>query len=150
MKSTVKKTLGVTFILTILLLPTVNALQTTDSESEDVLFAVSSWRNKVMVSIANYGNESVNYTFVMSYGFARPLLLRLLPPRFIYDNGTLGPNSTIQKTYRVRFSYSPLFAILTVDNTSLIGIGYVHGRRARFRSMIVQEGSPFAPFVEVE
>ena len=147
MKSTIKKTLGVTFILAILLLPTVNALQTADSESEYVFFAISSWKNKVVISIANYGNESesVNYTFVMSYGFLRPLLLRRLAPRFIFDNGTLGPNSTIQKGYRVRFSYSPLIAILTVDNTSLVGIGFVHGRRVGFRSIIVEEGSPFVP-----
>ena len=150
MKSNIKKTLVATFILTILLLPTVSAIQTTDSESENVYLAITSWRNKVMVSVANFGNESVNYTFMMTYGFVRPLLLRFLPPRFIYINGTLEANSTIQNTYRVRFSYSPLLAVLIVDNTSLIGIGYVRGRHVRFRSMIVEEGSLFSPFVEVE
>lgn len=143
MKSNIKKTLGVMFLLTILLLPTVSALQTMNSESENILFAISSWKNKVMITIINSGNESVNYTFMMSYGFSRPIILRLLPPRFIYENGTLGPNSTIQNTYKIRFSYSPLFAILVVDNTSLIGVGFVHGRRVRFKSMIVGEGSPF-------
>jgi len=146
MKTNTRKIIGIAFILTILLVPIASAIQKSSTDSENVIFTIYSHRGRIGMSIANFGNETVNYTFIVVYGFLRPLLIKRLLPTFIFENGTVSSNSSIDKTYRVRFSFSPIVAMLEVDNRAIICVGYVLGRRAIFKTVAVMDKS-FIPAI---
>jgi hypothetical protein len=150
MKANIRKIIGASFILTILLVPTVSAVQQASTNYEGVFFAIYSHRGKIGMSIANYGNESVNYTLMVVYGFFRSMLFKRLSPRVILENGTVAPDSSVEKLYKVRFSFSPIVAALQIDNKSLIYVGFVFGKRVRFKTMIVMENLSWFYPVKIE
>ena len=141
MKSNMKRITSAAFILTILLVPTVGAIQKTNTDTEDVVFSIHSNRGRIYMGIINYGNESVNYTFLVVYGFLRPAILKRLSPKIIFENDTVPANSSVDKMYRVRFSFSPIIVMLEVDNRTIICVGYVLGRRAMFKMVAVMDKS---------
>lgn len=142
MKLNPRKIIFPAFVLTILLIPTVSASasQNANINNDAVFYAIYANAGKITLSIANYRNESLNYSFVVVYGTFRILLLKNRSPTIIINNGTLSSNSSLEKTYRVKLSFSPIAAILQIDNRSLICVGYVFGKRVIFRTTAMMEG----------
>ncbi|MCX6667125.1 MAG: hypothetical protein NTV74_02645 [Euryarchaeota archaeon] len=142
MKLNLRKIIFPAFVLTILLIPTVSASasQNANINNDGVFYAIYANAGKITLSIANYRNESLNYSFIVVYGSLRISLITGRSPRVIIENGTIATNSSFEKTYRVRFSFSPIAAVLQVDNTSLICTGYVFGKRVIFRATAVIDG----------
>ena len=142
MKLNLRKIIFPAFVLTIILLATTVSVSATQNVNHDdgVFYAIYANAGKITLSIANYRNESLNYSFVVVYGTFRILLLKNRSPTIIINNGTLSSNSSFEKTYRVKLSFSPIAAVLQVDNTSLICTGYVFGKRVIFRTTAVMDG----------
>jgi len=142
MKLNLRKIIFPAFVLTIILLAATVSVSATQNVNHDdgVFYAIYTNAGKITLSIANYRNESLNYSFVVVYGTFRILLLKNRSPTIIINNGTLSPNSSFEKTYRVKLSFSPIVAVLQVDNTSLICTGHVFGKRVIFRTTAVVDG----------
>jgi len=102
------------------------------------MYEISAYsRGKILLAITNYGNESLNYSFFVVYRMFRGIMLKNKLPSTISENGTVNANSTLEKTYDVKFSFSPIVAVLTVGNNSLVCTGFVFGKRVIFRAMAV-------------
>jgi len=138
MKLNLGKIIFPAFVLAILLVPTVSVSATQNVNHDDgVFYAIYANAGKITLSIANYRNESLNYSFIVVYGSLRISLITGRSPRVIIENGTIATNSSFEKTYRVRFSFFPIAAVLQVDNRSLICTGFVFGKRVIFRTTAV-------------
>jgi hypothetical protein len=99
--------------------------------------AIGAQSGQIIMSIANGRNVSVNYTFSVEYGYMRILLRGKSSKTVLLENGTVSANSTLEKTYRVRFSFSPIVATLQVENRTLICVGFVFGIRVIFKATSV-------------
>jgi len=142
MKLNLRKIIFPAFVLTILLLvPTVGVSATQNVNHDDgVFYAIYANAGKITLSIANYRNESLNYSFLVVYGGLGSLLTKGRLLRVIIENGTIATNSSFIKTYRVKLSFAPIIALLQVDNTSLMCTGFVFGKRVIFRTTAVMDG----------
>jgi len=137
MKTNMKKILFTAVIFTLLAIPTASAVQQMNEERGDVIFSIDSRAGKISVGAINYGNESVNYSLIVVYGNLRILLLKELSPTMVVENGTIAPNSSFEKTCRLKFAFSPIVVVFQVDDNSLVCVGRVFGRRAIFRTTAV-------------
>jgi len=137
MKTNIKKILFTAVIFTLLAIPTASAMQQINKEHRDVFFSIYSHAGKISVNAVNYGNESVNYSLIVVYGNLRILLLKELSPTMVVENGTIGPNSSFEKTCRLKFAFSPIAVVFQVDNNSLVCLGRVFGRLAIFKTTAV-------------
>ncbi len=129
-----KKILGAALIFIVIVIPSTSAIQSLSNEHEDVIFALNSRAGKLTLGAFNYGNESVNYSLIIIYGNLRILLLKDVSPTMVFENGTIAPNGSFERTYRLRFSFSPIVALLQFDDQSLVRVGRIFGRRAIFRT----------------
>jgi len=142
-----KKIIFPVVVLAILLVPTISvgATQNANTNKDGVYYGIYARAGKIILVIDNYRNESLNYSFFVAYSIFRGIIGIILKnrlPTIISENGTINASSALEKTYGVRFSFSPIIAQLKLDNTTvLVCIGFVFGKRVIFRTTVGRSGT---------